>query len=138
MSTNAEINDAFLLYSDDDINIVTKILPIKSKILTKSDIVLGSFEHQEIIKFLCEKKIIFILCTENYYNSPLDFYVLFSQYLQITEYKTKKIIPLIVNLDVKLPNYLRIYRPLYLDLNLDLKLDDYYNASHSKKKCIIL
>ena len=56
MSTNAEINDAFLLYSDDDINIVTKILPIKSKILTKSDIVLGSFEHQEIIKFLCEKK----------------------------------------------------------------------------------
>lgn len=138
MSTNAEINDAFLLYSDADLNIVTKILPIKSKILTKSDIVLGSFEHQEIIKFLCDKKIIFVLFTENYYNSHLDFYVLFSQYLQITEYKTKKIIPLIVNLDVKLPNYLRIYKPIYLDLNLDLKLDDYYNASHSKKKCSIL
>ena len=114
-----EMNGAFLLYSDEDIGIVSKIMPSKSYIFTKNDIDIGAFEHQEIIKYITRSKIIFILCTENYYNcQSLDFYVLFSQYLQITEYKTKKIIPVIVNLDVKLPNYLRIYRPLYLNLNL--------------------
>lgn len=114
--------DAFVLYSDADINYATEMLTklednpeYHFKLCLKDRDLLGGvqFEHVALTQLIEERcKHLIVILTEEFLKSPENkFLVNYTQALQI-QHKTRKIIPLLYEETVVIPRTLKIYTHL--------------------------